>query len=192
MRIDDIRDVVERVVFPRSAIMQRLQELAKQVDRDYKGAENVIVVGMLNGGVPTMTHFLEFLDLNVEIDYLATSSYGDGTKSSGVVRLHKDLGADVSGKHVIIVEDIVDTGLTMKWLMEHMRQRGAVSVEILALIRRKTDSNKEVPVKYLGFELDTDEYLVGFGMDAAQRYRTLDEVASLNSKKIASLNGANS
>jgi len=120
----------------------------------------------------------------VQMDWMAISSYGSGTKSSGVVRILKDLDADLTGKHVLIVEDIIDSGLTLSWLLGNLRSRGAESVEIAALLRKPDAVQVEVPVKYIGFDIP-NEFVVGYGLDYAEKYRTLPFVAILDPKVYA-------
>jgi hypoxanthine phosphoribosyltransferase len=177
MKFKDAKKDVKKILYSREQIDRRVSKLAEQIDKDYHNKDNVIVIGTLNGAIFLLTDLVRKMKTHVEIDFVSVSSYGYATKSSGAVKLNKDLGADISGMHVLVVEDIIDTGLTMEWLMNHLLySRGALSVEIVTLIRRKIDSNAGVKVKYVGFELDSDAYVVGYGLDARQKFRTLDFV----------------
>jgi hypoxanthine phosphoribosyltransferase len=177
MKFRDAKKSVKRVLYTKEQIDKRISELAKQIDKDYSDKDNVIVIGTLNGGIFLLTDLVRKMKTHVEIDFISVSSYGYATKSSGAVKLNKDLGADINGMHVLIVEDIIDTGLTMEWLINHLLySRGALSVEVVTLIRRKINSNVSINAKYIGFELNSDVFVVGYGLDAHQKFRTLDFV----------------
>jgi hypoxanthine phosphoribosyltransferase len=135
-------------------------------------------VGVLKGAVMVMADFARELKLNAQMDWMAVSSYGSGTKSSGVVRILKDLDTDLHGRDVIIVEDIIDSGLTLSWLLENLKSRGAASVEIFALLRKPEAAKVHVDVKYVGFEIP-NEFVVGYGLDFAEKYRNLRGVGVL-------------
>ena len=158
-------------------IRSRLSEMAQQIERDYDGRD-VLLVGVLKGAVMVMADLSRSLDRHVEIDWMAVSSYGSGTTSSGVVRILKDLDADISGRDVLIVEDIIDTGLTLSWLVANLKSRGPASVEIATLLRKPDASRMDVNVKYVGFDIP-NAFVVGYGLDFNERYRNLRDIATL-------------
>ncbi len=169
-------DLVE-IVVSEEQIRQRLSEMAAQIDEDYAG-EEVLLIGVLKGAAMVMSDLMRHLRTDVSMDWMAVSSYGKGTKSSGVVRILKDLDADLTGRHVLIVEDIIDSGLTLSWLIENLRSRGPASLEIATLLRKPDAAKVEVDVRYLGFDI-ANEFVVGYGLDYAERYRQLPFVAVL-------------
>ena len=169
-------DLVE-IVVSEEQIRQRLEEMAAQIDEDYAGQE-VLLIGVLKGAAMVMSDLMRLLRSDVSMDWMAVSSYGKGTKSSGVVRILKDLDADLTGRHVLIVEDIIDSGLTLSWLIENLRSRGPASLEIATLLRKPDAAKVEVDVRYLGFDI-ANEFVVGYGLDYAERYRQLPFVAVL-------------
>lgn len=169
-------DLVE-IVVSEEQIRQRLEEMAAQIDEDYAGQE-VLLIGVLKGAAMVMSDLMRLLRSDVSMDWMAVSSYGKGTKSSGVVRILKDLDADLTGRHVLIVEDIIDSGLTLSWLIENLRSRGPASLEIATLLRKPEAAKVEVDVRYLGFDI-ANEFVVGYGLDYAERYRQLPFVAVL-------------
>ena len=168
---------LERVLLSEEQIHTRLDEIAAQIDADYSGRD-LILVGVLKGAVMVMADLARRLRRSVETDWMAVSSYGSGTKSSGVVRILKDLDRDITGRHVIIVEDIVDSGLTLSWLVANLGSRGPASVEVCTLLRKPDATKVEVPLRYVGFEIP-NEFVVGYGLDYAQRFRNLRVVATL-------------
>ncbi len=168
---------IESVVVTQDQIQARLAELAVQVEKDYAGRD-LLLIGVLKGAVMTMADFSRSLQRHVEMDWMAVSSYGSGTKSSGVVRILKDLDRDITGREVVIVEDIVDTGLTLAWLKSNLESRGAKSVEILTLLRKPDAAKVSVDVKYVGFDIPT-EFVVGYGLDFNEKYRNLDFIGVL-------------
>ena len=169
-------DLVE-VLFTEKQIQDRLGELAQEIDRDYAG-KDLIIVGVLRGAVMVMADLSRALDSHVEMDWMAVSSYGSGTKSSGVVRILKDLDADISGRHVLIVDEIIDTGLTLSWLTSNLGSRGPASVEICTLLRKPEALQMPVDVKYVGWDIP-NEFVVGYGLDYRERYRNLRDIATL-------------
>ncbi|MEI6120176.1 MAG: hypoxanthine phosphoribosyltransferase [Actinomycetes bacterium] len=168
---------IERVIVTEEEIHNRLAELALQVEKDYEGRE-VLLIGILKGAVMTMADFARSLNRHIETDWMAVSSYGSGTKSSGVVRILKDLDRDISGREVLIIEDIVDTGLTLAWLKSNLESRGTKSVEILTLLRKPEAAKVDVDVKYVGFDIPT-EFVVGYGLDYNEKYRNLNFIGVL-------------
>ena len=147
------------------------------VDADYAGLD-LLLVGVLKGAVMVMADVARALDLPTAMEFMAVSSYGSATSSSGVVRILKDLDRDISGRHVLIVEDIIDSGLTLSWLLKNLRARGPASLEVCALLRKPDAVRVEVPVRYVGFEIP-NEFVVGYGLDYAERYRDLPFVGRL-------------
>ncbi len=168
---------LEKVLLTEDQIDQRLTELAAQVEADYEG-QDLLLIGVLKGAAPVMVDFSRKLHRSVHIDWMAVSSYGSGTKSSGVVRILKDLDTDIHGKNVLIVEDILDSGLTLSWLRENLLARGAKSVEILTLLRKPEANKVDVELKYLGFDIP-DEFVIGYGLDYAEDYRHLNCIGTL-------------
>lgn len=159
----------------------KVKELAQRVDEDYRDRD-LLLVGVLKGAVMAMADLARALQRHVEMDWMAVSSYGSGTKSSGVVRILKDLDRDITGREVLIVEDIVDSGLTLSWLKANLESRGAKSVEILAILRKPDAAKVEVPVKYVGFEIPSD-FVVGYGLDFNEIYRNLPFIGVLAKHK---------
>ncbi|MEE1619127.1 hypoxanthine phosphoribosyltransferase [Brachybacterium sp. J144] len=168
---------VERVLLDQQQISDRLSEIGAQIAADYAD-EPPILVGVLKGAVMVMADLARAVDLTVEMDWMAVSSYGSGTKSSGVVRILKDLSADISGRNVLIVEDIIDSGLTLKWLLSNLRSRGPKSVEICTLLRKPEAARVEIDVRYVGFDIP-NEFVIGYGLDYAEVYRNLPYVGVL-------------
>lgn len=177
MHASDIDGDLTEVLVTEAEIHQKLAELARQIEADYVG-KDLLLVGVLKGAVMVMADLARELGSHVNMDWMAVSSYGAGTQSSGVVRILKDLDADLTGRHVLIVEDIIDSGLTLSWLLGNLESRGAESVEICALLRKPEAAKVEVGVKYLGFDIP-NQFVVGYGLDYAERYRNLRDVAIL-------------
>ncbi|WBU37548.1 hypoxanthine phosphoribosyltransferase [Homoserinibacter sp. YIM 151385] len=173
----DIADELTEVLVTEAEIREKLAELSRRIELDYAG-RNVLLVGVLRGAVMVMADLARELKIDIEMDWMAVSSYGSGTKSSGVVRILKDLDTDLQGRHVLIVEDIIDSGLTLSWLRQNLGSRGAESVEICALLRKPDAAKVEVDVRYLGFDIP-NEFVVGYGLDYAERFRNLRDVAIL-------------
>ena len=154
-----------------------LKEMAAQVDADYAGRD-ILLVGVLKGAVMVMADLARALTIHLNMDWMAVSSYGSSTKSSGVVRILKDLDTDITGRHVLIVEDIIDSGLTLSWLMRNLTARGAASVEVLTMLRKPEAVKVDLVPKYIGFDIP-NEFVVGYGLDYAERYRNLREIGTL-------------
>jgi hypoxanthine phosphoribosyltransferase len=174
---EDIEADLEKVLLSDSEIQSRLYEMAADIERDYEGRD-LLLVGVLKGAVMVMADLSRALSRHVESDWMAVSSYGSGTKSSGVVRILKDLDTDLTGRHVLVVEDIIDTGLTLSWLVSNLRSRGPASVEIFTLLRKPEAAKTAVEVRYVGFDIP-NEFVVGYGLDYGERYRNLRVVATL-------------
>jgi len=168
---------LERVLVDQAKIAARVAELGEQIDRDYEGRD-LLLVGVLKGAVMVMADLARTLHRPAEMDWMAVSSYGSGTKSSGVVRILKDLDKDILGRNVLVVEDIIDSGLTLSWLLRNLGSRGPASVEVFALLRKPDAAQVDVTVKYIGFEIP-NEFVVGYGLDYAERYRNLPFVGTL-------------
>jgi len=177
METSDIRDELTDILVTEKEIQDKLRELAARIDDDYAG-KDVLLVGVLKGAVMVMADLSRSLRGHVEIDWMAVSSYGAGTKSSGVVQIRKDLDSDLTNRHVLIVEDIIDSGLTLSWLLENFASRGAASIEVCALLRKPDAAKVEIACKYVGFDIP-NEFVVGYGLDFAERYRNLRDVAVL-------------
>ena len=173
----DLGNDLEKVLVSEKEIQARLLELAAEIDADYQGRD-LLLVGVLKGAVMVMADLARALHSSVTMDWMAGSSYGSGTKSSGVVRILKDLDRDISNSHVLLVEDIIDSGLTLSWLMSNLTSRGAASVEVCTLLRKPEAAKVDVRVRYVGFEIPS-EFVIGYGLDYAERYRNLPFVGTL-------------
>ena len=173
----DLGADLERVLVSEEQIRARLAELAAEIDRDYEGRD-LLLVGVLKGAVMMMADLARALHAPAEMDWMAVSSYGSGTRSSGVVRILKDLDRDVGGRDVLVVEDIVDSGLTLSWLVENLRARNPASIEVCTLLRKPEAARIEVAVRYVGFDIP-NEFVIGYGLDYAERYRNLPFVGTL-------------
>jgi hypoxanthine phosphoribosyltransferase len=168
---------IERVLISEEQIAARVAELAAAVDAEYEGRE-VLLVGVLKGAVMFMADFARALKTPVAMEFMAVSSYGSATSSSGVVRILKDLDRDIEGQHVLVVEDIIDSGLTLSWLLRNLNSRGPASVGVVALLRKPEALKVDVPVDHVGFDIPS-EFVVGYGLDYAERYRDLPFVGTL-------------
>ena len=173
----DLGGDLEKVLVTQEQIAHRLAEMANEIDADYEGRD-LLLVGVLKGAVMMMADLARALRTPVTMDWMAVSSYGSGTKSSGVVRILKDLDGDILGKHVLIVEDIIDSGLTLSWLMSNLVSREPASVEVCTLLRKPEAAKVDVPVRYVGFDIPS-EFVIGYGLDYAERYRNVPFVGTL-------------
>jgi hypoxanthine phosphoribosyltransferase len=176
----DARDAgtdLESVLLTEEQVQTRIREMAAEIDAHYAGSE-VLLVGVLKGAVMVMADLARALTVPVTMDWMAVSSYGSGTKSSGVVRILKDLDTDLTGKHVLIVEDIIDSGLTLSWLSANLGSRGPESVRIATLLRKPTAAKVDVEVAWVGFDIG-EQFVVGYGLDYAERYRNLRDIGVL-------------
>jgi hypoxanthine phosphoribosyltransferase len=176
--VESVASEITKVLVTEEQIKSRVSEIAKQIDSHYTG-KDLLLVGVLKGAVMFMADISRALESRVQMDWMAVSSYGSGTTSSGVVRILKDLDSDVLGKDVLIVEDIVDSGLTLSWLVSNLEARGASSVEVVTLLRKPEAAKVDVEVRWVGFEIP-NEFVVGYGLDWNERYRTLKCVAVLS------------
>lgn len=177
MKAEDVSGDLESVLLNREEIDAIVQDLAVRIDRDYEG-KDVLLVGVLKGALMIMADLSRAMKSQVTIDFMAVSSYGSGTKSSGVVRILKDLEEDLMDRHVLIVEDIVDSGLTLSWLKTNLKSRGPASVEIVTLLRKPDALAVDIDVKYTGRDIP-NEFVVGYGLDFNQKYRNLDILGTL-------------
>ena len=168
---------IAETLVSRQDLQRRVAELGAEISRDYAGRE-LVMVGILKGAVLFLADLMRSVDLPCEIDFMAVSSYGSATDSSGVVRILMDLDAPIEGRDVLIVEDIVDSGLTLQYLMRNLRARGPASLEVCALLTKPERLRVDLSPRYLGFEIP-NRFAVGYGLDHAQRYRNLDHVAAL-------------
>lgn len=173
----DITGELTKVLYTRQQVDDRLVEVAGQIDRDYEG-KDLLLVGVLNGAIMVMADLSRAMKSHVEMDWMAISSYGSGTQSSGVVRILKDLNTDLSGRHVLVVEDIVDTGLTLAYLIQNLKSRNPASIGVMAMFRKPEALRSPVEVKYIGYDLP-NEFVVGYGLDYAGRYRNLRDLGTL-------------
>jgi hypoxanthine phosphoribosyltransferase len=168
---------LKEVLISQERLQERVTELAARIDADYAGRE-LLLVGVLKGAVMMMADLARAMHLPIQMDWMAVSSYGSGTKSSGVVRILKDLDTDISGRHVLVVEDIVDSGLTLSWLVGNLRSRGPASVNVCVMLRKPAAGRMDVPVGYTGFDI-ADEFVIGYGLDYAERFRNLPFIGTL-------------
>jgi hypoxanthine phosphoribosyltransferase len=158
-------------------LAHRVRQLGEEISRDYQGRD-LLLIGVLKGAVFFLADLMRHIDVPCEVDFMAVSSYGSSTDSSGVVRILKDLDAPLEGRHVLIVEDIVDSGLTLQYLMRTLETRGPASLEVCALLTKPERRKVETPARYVGFEIP-DKFAIGYGLDYAERYRNLPYVATL-------------
>ncbi len=170
-------DSLGQILVTEERLHARIRELAAEVSRDYEG-KDLLLLGVLKGAVFFLSDLMRRLEVDAEVDFMAVSSYGSATKSSGVVRILKDLDRPIQGRHVLIVEVIVDSGLTLRYLLGNLESRSPGSLEVCALLTKPDARVVEVPVRYIGFEIP-NEFVVGYGLDYQERYRSLPYVATL-------------
>jgi len=175
---DHVPSEITEILITDEQLQRRLAEGAAQVDADYAGRD-LLLVGVLKGATIVVADFMRHLKSHVTVDWMAVSSYGSGTQSSGVVRILKDLDTDLEGRNVLVVEDILDTGLTLSWLLSNLKSRGAESVEVFTLLRKPEALRIPVEPKYVGFDIP-NVFVVGYGLDYAERYRNLRQVGVLD------------
>jgi hypoxanthine phosphoribosyltransferase len=173
-----LEEGVGEILIDEETLQARIRELGVEISRDYAGRD-LLLVGVLKGAVFFMADLMRELTIPCEIDFMAISSYGAGTDSSGVVRILKDLDLNISGRHVLVVEDIIDSGLTLSYLVRTLSARKPATVEICALLTKPERREVDVPVRYVGFEIP-NEFVIGYGLDYAERYRNLPHVAVLH------------
>lgn len=177
MESDHVATDLEKVLVTEAEILARLAELAAEIEADYEG-KDLVIVGVLGGAAPTTVDLARALNRHVEIAWIAVQSYGSGVKSSGLIRPLKDVGIDVTGRHVLVVEDVVDTGLTSSWITSDLQSRGSASIRVCAMFRKpKAPRSPGVP-HYIGFDIE-EGMIVGYGLDYAGRYRNLRACAIL-------------
>ncbi|KQV24203.1 MULTISPECIES: hypoxanthine phosphoribosyltransferase [unclassified Kitasatospora] len=174
---NDMGADLAKVLISKDEIDAKLLELAARIDQDYAGRD-LLIVGVLKGAVMVMADLARALHSQVTMDWMAVSSYGMGTKSSGVVRILKDLDTDIAGRDVLIVEDIIDSGLTLSWLLGNLGSRGPASLEVCTLLRKPDAAKVEIDVKYVGFDIP-NEFVVGYGLDYAEKLRNLPFIGTL-------------
>ncbi len=172
-----MEDVIKEILVTEEEIQKKVKELGEQITRDYQG-KNLMLVGILKGAVMFLSDLAKNIRMPVMIDFMAVSSYGNSTESSGIVRIVKDLDCSVHDKDILIVEDIIDTGLTLSYLTDNLKKRKAKSVKIVTLLDKPERRKVEVPVDYVGFVIP-DEFVIGYGIDYAEKYRNLPFVAAL-------------
>lgn len=177
MDASDVGAELEDVLIGPDRLQRRIAELAAQIDSDYANRE-LLLVGVLKGAVMVMADLARAMHLPVTMDWMAVSSYGSGTKSSGVVRILKDLDTDITGRHVLVVEDIVDSGLTLSWLVQNLQSREPASLQVCVLLRKPSADRMGVDVAYTGFDIE-EAFVVGYGLDYAERYRNLPFIGTL-------------
>lgn len=178
MDAKDLGNELSQILVTEAQLHARLAEMAREIESDYDHEHPPLLVGVLKGAVMVMADLARELRFHAQMDWMAVSSYGASTKSSGVVRILKDLDTELQGRDVLIVEDIIDSGLTLSWLKENLESRGAKSVRICAMLRKPDAAKVEVDVAYVGFDIPTD-FVVGYGLDYAERYRNLRDVGVL-------------
>jgi hypoxanthine phosphoribosyltransferase len=169
---------IGETLVPAEDLQRRVAELGRQISADYHGRD-LVLVGILKGAVIFIADLMRHIDVPTEVDFMAVSSYGSQTDSSGVVRILKDLDAPIEDRHVLIVEDIIDSGLTLQYLMRSLNARSPASLEVCALLAKPDRLRVDLEPRYVGFEIP-DRFAIGYGLDHAQRYRNLDYVAALN------------
>ncbi|MDD7465599.1 MAG: hypoxanthine phosphoribosyltransferase [Actinomycetaceae bacterium] len=177
MDLRDAEDALESIVVSEEEIAQRIEQMGEEISRDYEG-KDLLLVGVLRGAIMVMADLSRKIHIPVVMDWMAVSSYGASTKSSGVVRIIKDLTEDVNGRDVLIVEDVIDSGLTLSWLQANLRSRGATSVRIATIVRKPAAAKIDVKADYVGFDIPND-FVVGYGLDYAEQYRHLPFIAKL-------------
>jgi hypoxanthine phosphoribosyltransferase len=177
-----ITEDIEKVLFTDQEIQAKVEELGKEIRSDYDG-RRVLMVGILNGCFPFMADLVRGVNAQLEVDFMSVSSYGGETQSSGVVRILKDLNESIEGRHVLLVEDIIDTGLTARYLLDNLQTRHPASVEVCSLLDKREARTEEVPIKYVGFECP-DEFVVGYGLDYLGLYRNLPFIGILKPEAI--------
>jgi len=172
-----MQDDIEEVLIAEEQLRAKVAELGEQITRDYQG-QNLLLLGTLKGAVPFIADLARCIQLPLEIDYMAVASYGDATRSSGIVRIIKDLEGPINQKHVLIIEDIIDSGLTLHYLLDLLKRRNPLSLRICALLDKVRARDKQIALDYIGFSIP-DRFVVGYGLDYAQRYRNLPYIGIL-------------
>ncbi len=180
--VGTVHNDIDRILFTEEQIAQRVAEIGAGITKDYQDAEDgIILISVLRGAAIFMADLARQIEIPCEMDYMAVSSYGNGAKSSGVVRILKDLSSKIEGRHVVIAEDILDSGLTLRYLLKNLQARNPKSIEVATLLRKKTRAQADIECAHVGFECP-DEFIVGYGMDYAERYRNLPYIGVLKSE----------
>ena len=169
---------IGETLVPEEDLQRRVGELGVEISRDYAG-KDLLLIGVLKGAVPFLADLMRSLEVDCEVDFMAVSSYGSATDSSGVVRILKDLDASIGGRDVLLVEDIIDSGLTLHYLLKNLKARDPASLEVCALLTKPERRRVDLPIRYVGFEIP-NRFAIGYGLDYAQRYRNLRYVAVLD------------
>lgn len=180
-KVVHVHNDISEILFSEQDLAIRVRELGEAITRDYAdvaGDAGIVVVSILRGGAVFTCDLIRAIDLPLEVDFMAVSSYGNGAKSSGVVRILKDLNTDIRGRHVVIAEGIIDSGLTLKYLLKNLQSREPASLTVAALMRKDTSAQADIPCRYIGFECP-DEFIVGYGLDFAEHYRNLPYIGVL-------------
>ena len=185
MTVLDPDGLISDVLVEAAPLSQRVTELGEELSRDYAGRD-LLLVGVLKGAVFFMADLVREITVPCEIDFMAVSSYGSGTDSSGVVRILKDLDANIEGRHVVIVEDIVDSGLTLSYLVRNLEARQPASLEVCALLTKPERRKADIECRYVGFEIP-NRFVIGYGLDYGERFRSLPYVAALDESKLPDL-----
>ena len=183
--VNELTAAVEEVLIEEEALQARIVELGSEISDDYRGRD-LLLIGVLKGAVFFMADLMRRIEIPCEVDFMAISSYGAGVDSSGVVRILKDLDVSIEGRNVLVVEDIIDSGLTLSYLMRNLEAREPATLEICALLTKPARREIDVPVRYTGFEIP-NEFVVGYGLDFGERYRNLPYVAVLDEDLLAEL-----
>jgi len=178
----DPEHLIAETLVEEDALQARISELGEQISRDYEGLEPLLV-GVLKGAVFFMADLVRRVTVPCEMDFMAVSSYGSGTDSSGVVRILKDLDANIEGRHVVIIEDIVDSGLTLSYLVRNLQARSPATLEVCALLTKPERRQTDITCRYVGFEIP-NRFAIGYGLDFGERYRSLPFVAALDESKL--------
>lgn len=179
---------IEKILISEEQLHACCVEMGKSITRDYAQVDGgIVVVSVLRGAAIFMSDLVREIDLPLEMDYMAISSYGSGTTSSGVIRVLKDITTDVRGKHVIIAEDIIDSGLTLQYTISHLQAYGPASVEVASLLRKMREDQPDIDARYVGFEIP-DAFVVGYGLDYAERYRNLPYLGILKPQVYSAMN----
>jgi hypoxanthine phosphoribosyltransferase len=173
-----MREEIGEILVQADDLQHRIREIADEISRDYQGRD-ILLIGVLKGAFLFLADLMRHLDTGCEVDFMAVASYGSSTESSGVVRILKDLDAPLEGRHVLIVEDIVDSGLTLQYLLRTLEARGPASLEVCALLTKPERRRVDLPTRYIGFEIP-DKFAIGYGLDHAERFRNLPFVAALS------------
>lgn len=173
----NMREDIQEILYSEEQLKERIKELGKKISEDYEG-KNLMLIGVLKGSVPFMADLMKEITVPCIMDFMAVSSYGNSTSTSGVVRILKDLDFEIEGKDVLLIEDIIDSGITLRYLVDYLKGRGASSIEIACLLNKSERRRVEINAKYMGFEVP-DFFLVGYGLDYAERYRNLPFIGIL-------------